>query len=158
MVMRTPVPYFLSYAHDDREDVNRFLEVLTPVLKTSSRYEFNLWQDTVILPGEKWAEEIAEAVAGCRFGLLCVSPNFLASGFIGREELPTLLAKPMVVPVGLHKISFKGDMELKGLAERQLFRDENGRNFDACGRRTGRRAFALGLFKKIGALLEKYPC
>ena len=156
--MKQPAPFFLSYAHADLADVKRFLDVLNPLLKISPKYDFRLWQDTAILPGEKWKEEIAAAMEGSRFGILCISPNFLASGFIGREELPVLLAKPMVVPVGLHRISFDGDMDLKGLADRQLFRDSKGRTFDACGRMTGRRDFALELSQRIGALLEKYPC
>ena len=89
------------------------------------------------------------------FGLLLVSPQFLASRFITKEELPVLLAKPMVVPVMLHPVLFDGTMDLKGLAERQIFRDAEGRSFDQCGRMHTRRAFALELSKKIHALLKK---
>jgi len=156
--MKQPVPFFFSYTRADQEDIDRFLEVLRPVLASSMKYEFRLWKDTAILPGEKWKEEIDEALLKCRFGLLCVSPNFLTSGFIVKNELPVLLAKPLVVPVGLHKISFAGDMDLKGLAEPQMFRDSKGRTFDGCRLKTGRRDFALELSTQIHALLEKYPC
>ena len=156
--MPQSVPYFLSYAHADQEDVSRFLEVLNPLFKISPKYDLQLWMDTNILPGEKWRNQIDAALAGGRFGILCITPNFLASGFITNDELPALLAKPMVVPVGIQKISFNGEMDLKGLQAYQLFRDSKGRTFDACGRKTGRRDFALELNRKIAALLEKYPC
>ena len=60
--MKQPAPFFLSYAHDDLADVKRFLDVFNPLLKISPKYDFRLWQDTAILPGEKWKEEIAAAI------------------------------------------------------------------------------------------------
>ena len=156
--MPISIPYFLSYAHADAADVRRFEEVLRPLLVSSPQYEFRAWKDTGILAGERWREEIDGALRECRFGILCVSPNFLASGFITKAELPALLEKPLVVPVGLHPISFDGDMDLKGLAERQLFRDSRGRTFDRCGRMTSRREFAMELYRQIVKLLEKTPC
>jgi hypothetical protein len=90
--------------------------------------------------------------------LLLLSPGFLASGFITKEELPALLAKRMVVPVELQRILFDGTMDLKGLGDRQVFRDSKGRAFDGCRTPLDRRGFARELFTKIVALLEKYPC
>ena len=129
------INYFLSYAHDDQPDVDRFLNVLNPQLASAAGYHFTRWMDRDnILPGENWKAEIDGALAGCGFGLLLVSPQFLASRFITKEELPALLAKPMLVPVMLHPVLFDGTMDLKGLAERQIFRDAEGRSFDQCGR------------------------
>ena len=156
--MKHPAPFFLSYAHADSPDVNRFLEVLRPQLQTSADFDFGEWNDHLILPGEKWREEIEQALTKCKFGLPLVSPQFLASSFITAKELPVLLAKPMVVPVGLHQILFDGSMDLKGLADRQLFRDSKSRTFDGCGRMTGRRDFARELFTQITALLKKNGC
>ena len=156
--MKQPTPFFLSYTRADQTDIERFFEVLNSLLKIFPKYDSDLWQDTAILPGEKWREEIDTALKTSRFGLLCVSPNFLAKSFFTNDELPSLLAKSMVIPVGIQRISFSGDMDLKGLEDRQLFHDKKGRSFDACGRGPSRRSFAEDLFKKIGALLEKYPC
>ena len=156
--MQHPAPFFLSYAHADSLDVNRFLHVLRPLLKTSADYDFSEWNDHHILPGEMWREEIAQSLTQCKFGLLLVSPQFLASSFITAQELPVLLAKTMVVPVGLHQILFDGSIDLKGLADRQLFRDSKNRTFDGCGRITERRDFALELFTQITALLKKNGC
>jgi hypothetical protein len=111
--------------------------------------------DQQILPGEHWRAEIERAVERSRFGLLLVSPGFLASDFITKKELPALLAKPMVVPVELQRILFDGTMDMKGLADRQVFRDSRGRPFDGCRSMAARRDFARELFGRICALLEK---
>jgi len=156
--MKQAAPYFLSYAHNDAPDVERFRDVLEPLLKTSSEFSFGEWTDHVILPGEHWRKEIDQALERSRFGLLLVSPEFLASKFITENELPVLLAKPMVVPVELHQVTFDGSMDLKGLENRQVFRDSKGRSFDACRAMADRRDFARELFSKIVALLRKYGC
>ena len=149
------VRYFVSYAHADADDVNRFNKVLRPQLATADGFRFEPWMDTEILPGEDWNLQIQTAANACDFGLLLVSPAFLSSKYIVEKELAPLLAKPMVVPVGLHPIVFNGTMDLKGLAERQLYRDPQGRTFDQCGRMHTRRAFALDLHQKMTALLKK---
>lgn len=156
--MKRTVTFFLSYAHEDRDDVERFRKVLGPNLKTSARFEFREWRDQGILPGERWRAEIEEALEQACFGLLLVSPEFLASEFITRNELPPLLDRPMVVPVALQRIPLDGAMDLKGLEERQVFRDAKGRAFDVCRAGPERREFAQILVRQIEALLEKYPC
>lgn len=114
--------------------------------------------DRQILPGEHWRGQIERALKGARFGLLLVSPGFLASEFITREELPRLLTKAMAVPVALQQILSDGTMDLKGLEDRQVFRDSMGRSFDGCRAMRDRRDFARELFRQIVALLEKNPC
>ena len=156
--MRPAVPYFLSYAHSDSADAERIRSVLEPLLQSSARFEFGEWIDRRILPGEQWRAEITGALEHSRFGLLLLSPAFLASQFITTEELPRLLAKPLVVPVELQRILFDGSLDLKGLENRQVFRDSKGRSFDECRAMPARRDFARELFSQIVALLEKYPC
>ena len=86
--MRQPVPFFLSYAHSDAGDVDRFRAAFQPLLKSAAPYEFGGWMDRQILPGERWRTEIDEALLHARFGLLFLSPDFLASAFITQNELP----------------------------------------------------------------------
>ena len=149
------VPFFLSYAHADAADLERFRLVFEPLLNSSPKFQFSRWSDHLTCPGERWRDEIQRSLEYCKFGLLLVSPNFLASQFITGEELPLLLAKPMVVPVMLHRLLFDGLMDLKGLGERQVFRDSRGRAFDACTGMKARRDFAMELFQKINLLLDK---
>jgi hypothetical protein len=147
---------FVSYAHADSADVRKLMAVLDPLFKTSAKFEFSNWSDHEILPGEFWGREIEEALGKAQFGLLLLSPAFLASAFISREELPKLLAKEMVLPVALHAVPFDGSIDLKGLENRQIFRDSKGNAFDKCRGASNRRTFAMELFGKIHKLLEKH--
>ncbi len=116
------VRYFLSYAHDDYKLPDRLLRELDKELGACKDYTFERWQDTDILPGEKWHAEIQKAARECDFGLLLVSPAFLKSKYIGEHELPLFVSgeKPCI-PVGLCRIDFQNH-DTKGLEESQVYR------------------------------------
>ena len=121
----TPTRYFLSYAHADIDDVKRFNGVFLPQLATlPPNTNTNAGWTPTSSRARTGTRKIKAALKDCQFGVLLVSPNFLASDYITEVELTALLAKPMVVPVALHHpILFNGVMNLKGLAERQVYRD-----------------------------------
>ncbi|MFM7549676.1 MAG: toll/interleukin-1 receptor domain-containing protein, partial [Cyanobacteriota bacterium] len=79
---------FISYSHADREWVDRLKTMLAPLLRDK---ELRLWDDSQIHAGSIWEEEIATALATAKVALLLVSPDFLNSEFIHREELPPIL-------------------------------------------------------------------
>jgi len=153
------VRYFLSYAHDDGKLPEKLLRELDKELGACKDFTFERWQDTHILPGEKWHEEIQKAARECDFGLLLVSPAFLKSNYIGEHELPLFVSgeKPCI-PVGLCRIDFQNH-DTKGLEESQVFlhatpRGKTPKYFAEC---TGNAAsaFAHSLFNKITARLKK---
>lgn len=87
--LRDKTRIFISYAHDDNNwviDVKKHLRVLK---LQDDRIE--VWDDTMIKPGEDWKKEIEKSLEICKIAILMISTNFLASKFIINNELPQLL-------------------------------------------------------------------
>ena len=80
--MKTPIPFFVSYAHADWRTADDFLQRLKRQLAPSRRYDYTLWHDTTIDVGQPWHDEIQQALAACKIGLLLMSPAFLDSDYI----------------------------------------------------------------------------
>jgi hypothetical protein len=128
---------FVSYARDDSALVDRFLEVLRPRCSTRRDVEIALWTDRMVVAGQDWGRSIAAALEQADFGLLCVSPSFLASAFVAEVELPALTASDrIVIPLALEPLALEA-LDLKGLELLQIFhfrppRAARGRSFDEC--------------------------
>jgi DNA polymerase III delta prime subunit len=148
------VRFFVSYAHEDSDLTKKLLDKLRIYLATHARYQFELWTDKEIQVGKKWFAEIQEAIHQCGFGLLLVSPAFLASKFIGEHELPQLLETKHVIPVALRPILLDGSQNLKGLEHRQIFFDEKQKAFNEQKNSETQERFVRQLFQKIDKLLE----
>ncbi|MFX1401866.1 MAG: toll/interleukin-1 receptor domain-containing protein [Promethearchaeota archaeon] len=79
---------FISYSHKDKEWLERVLKHLKPIGKLR---DINIWDDTLIMPGENWKTEIGESLNSSKVVILIISPDYLASDFILENELPQVL-------------------------------------------------------------------
>lgn len=83
--VRTQV--FVSYSHLDDRWRERIRKVLGPDIR-NDRIEY--WDDRSIQAGDDWYKSIGSAVERARVALLLVTPEFLASEFIQKEEIPRI--------------------------------------------------------------------
>ena len=77
---------FLSYAHRDAEYAELFLEGLQGQLKHSDYVELDIWDDSKILLGSDWFEEINKQIEKSNLAILLLSSSFLSSEFIEKVE------------------------------------------------------------------------
>ncbi|MDA0922011.1 MAG: NACHT domain-containing protein, partial [Planctomycetota bacterium] len=157
--VKPTVRYFLSYAHENRSLVDPLMKLLETRFRNSPNFVFVKWWDGDIDPGEGWKEEIDKALAECHFGLLLVSPEFLASPFITEKELPIFLTgdKPCI-PVGLSRFDFE-TTDTKGLTQRQIFLHRRKRKgdtwFEENRQSPNDSDFATELAKRIESRIRK---
>jgi hypothetical protein len=99
---------FISYSHADREALARLRVHLRPLEQSA---KIVCWDDEQIRPGDLWRDEIEAALLEASVAVLLVSPDFLASDFIVRNELPPLLKKAQaegcrILPIVLRSCRF----------------------------------------------------
>ena len=106
---------FISYSRKDK----RFLDELHAHLSHHVRTGIvTYWDDTKIIPGSRWRDELNKALRSAKVGVFLVSADFLASDFIAKRELPPLLQASLqenvvILSVVLSACMF-GDTELAG--------------------------------------------
>jgi hypothetical protein len=81
---------FISYSHQDekwKDALQKQLQVL------QLHADFEVWDDRQIEMGDGWLKEIESAIAAAKVAILLVSPDFLISEFVCRQEIPKFLER-----------------------------------------------------------------
>lgn len=79
---------FISYSHKDEKFFNELLVYLKP---WQDRGILDVWTDLRIQASQKWHEDIQQAVHSTAVAVLLISPDFMASDYIQKNELPPFL-------------------------------------------------------------------
>ena len=83
-IPKQPINVFFSYSHKDESLMTELSNHLSTLKRNAAIRE---WHDRKIMPGEKWAEEIAEQINQAQVVLLLVSSDFLASNYCYENEM-----------------------------------------------------------------------
>ena len=125
------IKFFLSWAHADHALKEDLVSRLTPRLKNVKRHDFARWEDSHILAGVEWSEEIGSRFDESDYVIQLVSPAFLASDFIRDHEIPGRGKTPHkpTLPLMLKNVPLNGDYEFHGIDKHQIFflRGANGK-------------------------------
>jgi len=160
--VRPVVRVFASWASVDGPVAQSFWALLGEALAIDATYDFDVWSfDRALCVGERWDEEIRDALGRAHLGILALTPAFLNSRYIQDVELPAFVggeAAPgrWVVPVLLKPLPTTAN--LRGLAAHQIFRHPrlgDSRAFSRAG--AAKDLWVHALVEEIHEVLCRYP-
>lgn len=117
------IKLFLSWAHDDADLKEEFCKLLKPRLSIAKNHTITWWEDSLILPGDRWANEIQAQLVESDYILQLISPSFLASTFITNNEIPGVGNTPhkRILPVMLVDVPLNQSTEFHQLGDYQIY-------------------------------------
>jgi hypothetical protein len=129
MPVDKPLNIFISYSNNetDRSQLNALVTMLRPLEDNKT---IKIWDDSHILAGELWDDEIKENLNLADIVLLLLSPNFLASRYINETELTIIFDRRdnqecKVIPILLRNCLWEVDKRISKAAI--LPKDKNSR-------------------------------
>ena len=113
---------FVSYSKGDRRWLKRLQVHLKPF---HDRGDVEIWDDTRLVAGDRWELEIRAAMTRAAASVLLLSADFLASDFVTKYELPSILrgAEKLgthVIPIFVGPCRLSSHPELAALQGDQL--------------------------------------
>lgn len=136
--MTKQVKIFLSWCHLDRAYQKALLRHLMPALARLVGLEIEWWQDSHLTCGERLMPGVLDRIDEADFGLLLVSPKYLASEFIRTHELPRFVgdsADKAALPVQLTSFPSynNSEFDLAGLDKLIVFNRDDKSFAEATG-------------------------
>jgi hypothetical protein len=116
---------FLSWSHQDRALKEDLVRRLTPNLSILRGVRAGWWEDSDLLIGDVFRSAIVGELGNCDYGVLLVSPSYVASPFVAAYELPRFVgpaADKGALPVALRPLPLDGSRELRGIEQVMIFR------------------------------------
>ena len=157
---------FVSFATRDQASVKELVRLLRTTWGQQRTHKIEFWQfdDTAnggIVSGEPNEERIRQEMANCPLGLILLSPDYMASDFIKRVELPTYFPRQRSkhpVLVNLRNSGPSARHLAPGMDKDYIF-PPGGGSFDDCKEDAGcRERFAMALNEHIEVLCRRlYP-
>jgi hypothetical protein len=102
--MPSPLHIFVSYA---RADSRWLKELQTHLAPLTDAGKVDAWDDTHIPVGALWNDAIKTALAAADIAVLLVTPAFLASRYIVRNELPVLLKDKKLIWIAVSATNYE---------------------------------------------------
>jgi hypothetical protein len=108
--MAAQIKIFYSYAHEDE----RWRNELEKHLSNLEQQELVTgWHDRKIAAGNLWAYEIVSNIQEAQIILLLISPDFMASAYCSKTEVPLAMEKyeagtTRVMPIIIRPVDYKG--------------------------------------------------
>jgi internalin A len=105
---RDSATLFISYSHKDERYRDELRGALTPYER---RGDVTLWDDTCIMPGQKWEQEILDKLERADIVVLLVSNYFIGSDYCYSKEMKRALERDAarenaVVPIIVRACAF----------------------------------------------------
>lgn len=105
---RDSATLFISYSHKDERYRDELRGALTPYER---RGDVTLWDDTCIMPGQKWEQEILDKLERADIVVLLISNYFIGSDYCYSNEMKRALErdaanKNAVVPIIVRACAF----------------------------------------------------
>ncbi len=108
---------FISYSHKDEKWKNLFATHLKALVRQG---DITLWDDLKIGTGDDWYPAIQKALQESKVGICLLSADYLASGFINKEEIPAFMDRRknegmLIIPILIRPCAWKTIRWLKNI-------------------------------------------
>mgnify|MGYP003376044535 CR=1 FL=1 len=120
-----PVNLFLSWCHKDLAVKTDLIDRLGDELRILKDVDVQWWEDSHLLCGEEFGPAIHGRIDEADYGVMLLTPAYVASSFVERYEWPRFIgdaADKGALPVAVGRLAaFDGSRDYRGVERHQVF-------------------------------------